>query len=169
MDAIGPHPALDPAVAWPTLGMWVRWDGGRLDLVSLAPTRDAQADQVLLPCDPELLIQLGKISLGRSRAGPYAVRLVQEGTDHRVVLCRRGSEGAIRISGTGSSMADPLYAKTRAAMLAAGREHRAEGNQDEAAQWSAMARQLLMTKRLSRRGRSIRTISGGLPTFGKHG
>ncbi|MFI1189320.1 hypothetical protein [Streptomyces californicus] len=169
MDATGPHPARDPAVAWPTLDMWVRWDGRRLDLVSLAPTRDAQADEVLLPYDPELLMLLGKISLGGSRAGLYATRLAQEETDRRVVLCRRGSEGSVRISGTGSSIADPLYAKTRAAMLAAGREHRAAGNQDEAAQWKAMARQLLMAKRSARRGHSVRTVSGGLPTLGKHG
>ncbi|MEU9189887.1 hypothetical protein AB0D14_36210 [Streptomyces sp. NPDC048484] len=169
MDAMEPHPALAPAVAWPTLGMWVRWESGRLDLVSLAPARDAQADQVLLPCDPELLIQLGKVSLGSSQAGLYAVRLAQEGADRRVVLCRRGLESAVRISGTGSSIADPLYGKTRAAMLAAGREQRAAGKQDEAAQWSAMARQLLMAKRSARRGRSVRTVSGGLPTLGKRG
>lgn len=168
MDATAPHPALDPAVAWPTLGMWVRRDGELLDLVSLAPARDTQADQVLLPCDPELLIQLGKISLGNSRAGLYAVRLA-EGADRRLVLCRRGVEGGVRISGAVPSIADPLYGKTRAAMLAAGRERRAAGDQDEAGQWSAMARQLLMTKRSTRRGRSVRTVSGGLPTLGRHG
>ncbi|GAA3821685.1 2'-5' RNA ligase family protein [Streptomyces chiangmaiensis] len=55
--------------------MWARWDDGRLDLVSLAPARATQADQILLPCDPELLIQLGKISLGSSRASLYATPL----------------------------------------------------------------------------------------------
>ncbi|MFD4258685.1 hypothetical protein ACFWR9_13870 [Streptomyces sp. NPDC058534] len=169
MDARAPHPALDPAIAWPTLGMWVRWDRERLDLVSLAPVRGTKADQVLLPCSPELLIQLGKISLGGSRAGLYAVRLTKDGADHRLVLCQRGLEGAVRISGAVSSIAEPLYGKTRAAMLAAGREQRAAGSQDEAAQWSAMARQLLMAKRASRRGHSVRTVSGGLPTLGKHG
>ncbi|MBP5909248.1 hypothetical protein F3K40_31470 [Streptomyces sp. LBUM 1478] len=169
MDARAPHPALDPAIAWPTLGMWVRWEGERLDLVSLAPARGTTTDQVLLPCSPELLIQLGKISLGNSRAGLYAVRLAEDGADHRLVLCQRGWEGAVRISGAVSSIAEPLYGKTRAAMLAAGREQRAAGNQDDAAQWSTMARQLLLAKRSSRRGRSVRTISGGLPTLGKHG
>lgn len=164
-----PHPALDPAAAWPTLGMWVRWEDKRLDLVSLAPSRGTQAEQILLPCAPELLIQLGKISLGGSRAGLYAVRLVLQGMDRRLVLCRRDLEGAVRISGAVSSIADPLYGNTRAAMLAAGREQRDAGSQDEAAQWSAMARQLLMAKRASRRGRSVRTVSGGLPTLGKHG
>jgi hypothetical protein len=169
MDARAPHPALDPTIAWPTLGMWVRWDHEGLDLVSLAPARGTKADQVLLPCSPELLIQLGKISLGGSRAGLYAVRLTEDGADHRLVLCQRGWEGSVRISGAVPSIAEPLYRKTRAAMLAAGREQRAAGNQDEAAQWSAMARQLLMAKRASRRGRSVRTVSGGLPTLGKHG
>lgn len=169
MDARAPHPALDPAIAWPTLGMWARWEGERLDLVSLAPARGAQGEQVLLPCSPELLIQLGKISLGGSRAGLYAVRLTEDGADHRLVLCQRGLAGAVRIGGAVSSIAEPLYGKTRAAMLAASREQRAAGNQDEAGQWSAMARQLLMAKRASRRGRSVRTVSGGLPTLGKHG
>ncbi|MFD7089897.1 hypothetical protein ACFV94_19165 [Streptomyces sp. NPDC059896] len=169
MDVKAPHPALDSAIAWPTLGMWVRWDGERLDLVSLSPTRGATADQVLLPCSPELLIQLGKISLGGSRAGLYAACLTKDGADHRLVLCQRGWEGAVRISGAVSSIAEPLYGKTRAAMLAAGREQRNAGNQAGAAQWSAMARQLLMAKRASRRGRSVRTVSGGLPTLGKHG
>lgn len=169
MDATAPHPALDPSIAWPTLGMWVRWEGERLDLVSLAPARDVKADQVLLPCSPELLLQLGKISLGSSRAGLYAMRLTEDGADHRLVICQRGLEGAVRISGAVSSIAEPLYGKTRAAILAAGREQRAAGNHDEASQWSAMARQLLMAKRASRRGRSVRTVSGGLPTLGKHG
>ncbi|WP_198358369.1 hypothetical protein [Streptomyces fildesensis] len=169
MDATAPHPALDPAIAWPTLAMWARWEGERPDLVSLAPARDATADQVLLPCSPELLIQLGKISLGGSRAGLYAARLAEASADRRLVLCRRGLEGAVRISGAVSSIAEPLFGKTRAAMLAAGRERRAVGNQDEAAQWSAMARQLLIAKRASRRGGSVRTVSGGLPTLGKHG
>lgn len=166
---MSPHPALDPAVAWPTLGMWVRWEGGRLDLVSLAPARATQADQVLLPCDSELLIQLGKISLGSSRASLYAARLAEDDADHRLVLCPRGIEGAVRISGAVSSVAEPLYGKTRAAMLAAGRVRRAAGHQDEATQWSAMARQLLMAKRAARRRRSVRTVSGGLPTLGKRG
>ncbi|MFJ1733050.1 hypothetical protein [Streptomyces sp. NPDC088254] len=108
MDARAPHPALDPAIAWPTLGMWVRWEGERLDLVSLAPARGTTADQVLLPCSPELLIQLGKISLGNSRAGLYAVRLAEDGADHRLVLCQRGWEGAVRISGAVSSITEPL-------------------------------------------------------------
>lgn len=168
MDATPPHPALDPAIAWPTLGMWVRWEGKRLDLVSLAPARDAKADHVLLPSSAELLLKLGKISLGTSRAGLYAVHLTQDSADHRLVLCQRGWEGAVRISGAVSSIAEPLYGKTRAAILAARREQRAVGNHNEAAQWSAMARQLLMAKRASRRGRSVRTVSGGLPTLGKH-
>lgn len=72
MDARAPHPALDPAIAWPTLGMWVRWEGERLDLVSLAPARGATADQVLLPCSPELLIQLGSREASRGEPGGAA-------------------------------------------------------------------------------------------------
>ncbi|MGA4846548.1 hypothetical protein ACOBQB_09860 [Streptomyces sp. G5(2025)] len=169
MNTTPSRPALDQGLSWPTLRMWVRRDGECVDLVSLAPARGAHPEEVLLPSDPEPLIQLGKISLGSSRAGLYAVCLTQEGTDRRLVLCQRGSEGAVRISGIMSSIAAPLYGKTRAAMLAAGREQRAAGNQDAAAQWSTMARQLLLAKRSSRRGRSVRTISGGLPTLGKHG
>lgn len=120
MDATAPHPALDPTIAWPTLGMWVRWEGERLDLVSLAPARGATADQVLLPCTPELLRQLGKISLGGSRAGLYAARRTKDGADHRLVLCQRGWEGAVRISGAVSSIAEPLYGKTRPCSRQAG-------------------------------------------------
>jgi hypothetical protein len=42
--------------------MWVRWEGERLGLVSLAPARGTKAEQALLPCAPELLIQLRKVS-----------------------------------------------------------------------------------------------------------
>ncbi len=138
MHAMSPHPALDPAATWPTFGMWVRWEDGRLDLVSLAPARATQADQVLLPCDPELLMQLGKISLGSSRASLYATRLAEDDADCRLVLCPRGTEGAVRVRGAVSSVVEPLYGKTRAAMLAAGQVRRAAGHQDEAAQWSAL-------------------------------
>jgi hypothetical protein len=54
-------------------------------------------------------------------------------------------------------------------MLTVGQIRRTSGHQDEAAQWSALARQLLMAKRSVRRGRSARTVSGGLPTLGKRG
>ncbi|HEY9332008.1 MAG TPA: hypothetical protein VIS09_27845 [Streptomyces sp.] len=168
MNTTPRHPALDQDLSWPTLRMWVRREGEHVELVSLAPTRGAHPEEVLLPCDSEPLIQLGKISLGSSRAGLYAARLTDDGSDHRLVLCQRGWEGAVRISGAVSSIAEPLYGKTRAAMLAVGREQRVAGNRDEAVQWSAMARQLLMAKRARRRGRSIRTVSGGLPTLGKH-
>ncbi|MFD7013980.1 hypothetical protein [Streptomyces sp. NPDC059928] len=162
------HPALDQELSWPTLRMWVRREDEHVDLVSLAPARGAHPEEVLLPCDSELLIQLGKISLGSTRARLYAVRLTDDGVDHRLVLCQRGSDGAVRVSGAVSSIAEPLYGKTRAAMLASGQEQRAAGNQEEAVQWSAMARQLLMAKRARRRGHSLRTVSGGLPTLGKH-
>ncbi|WP_189281834.1 hypothetical protein [Streptomyces atratus] len=81
MDAKHDHPALDQAVAWPSLRMWARWEGKSVGLVSLAPTRGAQAEQVLIPCDAALLIQLGRISLGSSRASLYVARLTDESAD----------------------------------------------------------------------------------------
>ncbi|MEU9190320.1 hypothetical protein AB0D14_38540 [Streptomyces sp. NPDC048484] len=167
MDAVPHHPALDQEVSWPTLRLWVRWDGERVDVVSFAPARGAQADQILLPCAPEILIQLGRISLGGSRASLYATRLVPGSEDRRLVLCPRGTEGSVRIRGTVSSATDALYGKTRAAMLAVGQTRKVSGHPDEAAQWRALARQLLMAKRAIRRGHSVRAVSGGLPTLGK--
>jgi hypothetical protein len=137
--------------------------------VSLAPTRGAQPEQALLPCAAELLMQLGRIALGSSRADLYTARLLEEDADRRLVLCPRGSAGAVRIHGAVSSVADTLYGKTRAAMLAADQIQRTAGSTDEAAQWGDMARQLMTAKRSARRGRSVRTVSGGLPTLGKHG
>lgn len=170
MGALSRHPALEQKGPWPTLRMWARWEGERVALVSLAPARGTQAGQVLLPCDPELLMQLGRISLGGSRAGLYAACLAEDGTDRRLVLCPRGSAGAVRICGAVSSVAEALYGKTRSAMLTVGQIQRASGRTDDAAQWSALARQLLMAKRAARRrGRSVRTMSGGLPTLGKRG
>lgn len=66
-------------------------EGGRADLVSPAPALGAQTEQVLLPCEPELLIQLGKISLRGSRASLYAARLAEDVAEQRLVLCPRGS------------------------------------------------------------------------------
>lgn len=169
MDATPRHPALDQELPWPTLCMWVRWEGERLDLVTLAPAPRAQPEQVLLPCAPELLIQLGRISLGSSRAGLYAARLVENTTDRRLVLCPRGSEGAVRVRGAVSSLADALYGKARSAMLASGQIQKATRRPDEAAHWRALARQLLLAKRSARRAHSVRTVSGGLPTLGKRG
>ncbi|MBV9025593.1 MAG: hypothetical protein JO362_17780 [Streptomycetaceae bacterium] len=169
MDATSSHPALEPGVHWPTLPVWIRWKGERIDLISLAPARGAQTEHALLPYDAELLTQLGRIALGGSRTSLYAARLTEDGADRRLVLCPRGSAGAVRIRGAVSSVADTLYGKTRAAILTAGQLRRALGHQDEAKQWSALARQLLMAKRSARRGRSVRTVSGGLPTLGKHG
>ncbi|HZX36740.1 MAG TPA: hypothetical protein VFF37_00100, partial [Streptomyces sp.] len=68
-----------------------------------------------------------------------------------------------------SSVADTLYGRTRAAMLTAGQLSRVSGQDDEAAHWGALARQLLLAKRSARRGRSVRAVSGGLPTLGKRG
>jgi hypothetical protein len=147
--------------------MWVRRKDERFDLVALAPAQGTHVEEILLPCDAELLIKLGTISLGGSRAGLYATRLAEADTDLRLVLCSRGTEGAVRIHGIVPSIAEPLYGKTRAALLAAAQIQRAAGRPAEAAQWSVLTRQLMMAKRSARQARSIRTTSGGLPTLGK--
>lgn len=94
--------------------MWLRWEGGRVDLVSLAPARGTQVDHVLLPCDLTLLMQLGRISLGSSRGSLDAVRLTTEdglsgSTDRRLVRCPQDPEHAVWTLGTVSTVADTLY------------------------------------------------------------
>ncbi|MFC7912520.1 hypothetical protein [Streptomyces sp. NPDC057386] len=169
MDALPRHPALSPGATWPTLRMWVRREDEHAVLVALAPARGARPEEVLLPCDAALLILLGRIALGSSRAGLYAAHLDEEDPDRRLVLCARGAPGAVRVRGAVSSVADTLYGRTRAAMLAAGALRRASGRDDEAAHWGTLARQLLLAKRSARRGRSVRAVSGGLPTLGRRG
>ncbi|MFD7919678.1 hypothetical protein ACFV3R_10675 [Streptomyces sp. NPDC059740] len=169
VDALPRHPALSPGASWPTLRMWVRREDEHTVLVALAPARGTRPEEVLLPCDAALLILLGRIALGNSRAALYAARLDEEDPGRRLVLCARGAPGAVRVHGAMSSVADALYARTRAAMLTAGALLRASGQGDEAAHWGTLARQLLLAKRSARRGHSVRTVSGGLPTLGKRG
>ncbi|MFF8601871.1 hypothetical protein ACF065_27625 [Streptomyces sp. NPDC015232] len=169
MDALPRHPALSPGAAWPTLRMWVRREDEHAVLVAFAPARGARPEEVLLPCDAALLTLLGRIALGSSRAGLYAARLDEEGAGRRLVLCARGAPGAVRVRGAVGSVADTLYGRTRAAMLTAGALLRASGQDDEAALWGTLARQLLLAKRSTHQGRSVRAVSGGLPTPGKRG
>ncbi|MBP5935370.1 hypothetical protein [Streptomyces acidiscabies] len=172
MDALFRHPALSPGAAWPTLRMWVRREDEHAVLVSLAPAPEARPEEVLLPCDAALLTLLGSIALGSSRAGLYAARLDEQDPARRLVLCARGVPGALRVRGATSAVADTLYGRTRSAMLTAGHLLRASGQRDEAAHWGTLARGLMLAKRSARRGRrgrSVRAVSGGLPTLGKRG
>ncbi|MFD8968791.1 hypothetical protein ACFV0C_28020 [Streptomyces sp. NPDC059568] len=105
--------------------------------------------------------------LGSNRAA--LEYLTQEPTVTRADLTLPHVLSGAVIRGTVSSVADKLYGTTRSAMLTAGQIQRASGRPDEAAQWSALARQLLMAGLSARRGRSVRTMSGGLPTLGKRG
>ncbi|MCZ1014076.1 hypothetical protein [Streptomyces noursei] len=78
-------------------------------------------------------MKLARIALGGSRAGLYAACLPDDGADRRLVLCPRGSAGAVRICGAVSSVADTLYGNTQTAMLTAGQLLRTSGRQDEVA------------------------------------
>ncbi|MFF3402162.1 hypothetical protein ACFYW6_27065 [Streptomyces sp. NPDC002659] len=162
------HPALDGWMQWPSIRMWVRRDGMRLDIVSLAPAREARTDFVLLPCDEEVLVLLGQIAACGSRASLYVTHL-NPAYDKRLVLCGRRATGAVRVHGSVPMVRDRLYTRTRTAMLNVASVHRTAGRSDAAVVWSALARRILVAKRTANKagkGRSVRAVSGGLPTLG---
>ncbi|MFH8217761.1 hypothetical protein ACH4C2_01040 [Streptomyces sp. NPDC018057] len=63
-------------------------------------------------------------------------------------------------------MAEPPADRARAAVLRVAAVHRAAGRAGQAQVWRARARQILKARRYTRRGRSVRTASAGLPSLG---
>ncbi|MFC3350244.1 hypothetical protein ACFOOM_23015 [Streptomyces echinoruber] len=79
---------------------------------------------------------------------------------------REGAHGAVRVQGPLALVAEVLAARTRAAALRVAAVHRAAGWGEEARVWRARARRILTTIQATRRGRSVRAASAGLPTLG---
>lgn len=81
--------------------------------------------------------------------------------------CLRGTAGAVRVPGSVAAIAETLGARARAAVLRGAQLHRQAGRAGEAETWSAAARTTLLARRGATRGRSVHTVSGGLPTLGR--
>jgi hypothetical protein len=146
--------------------MWVRRDGDGIDSIALTGARAGAVEDVLLPHDEAALMVLGAMATGGSQAHLYVCSVSEDREDLRLVVCLRGADGAVRVEGRASMVADTLYARTRAALLAMAKSARDAGRQDEARHWSVLARRLLMTRRQANRGSSVRAMAGGLPTLG---
>ncbi|PCG81151.1 hypothetical protein CIB93_36975, partial [Streptomyces sp. WZ.A104] len=124
---------------WPALGIWADWEGRKLRQAWWHPAKNAVAEQALLPADLKALQVLGAIAVGQSRARLFAGVQAGVGTE-RVVLCLRGTVGAVQVRGSVALLAPALKGRTRAALLRGAQEHRLAGRCDEAAAWSAAAR-----------------------------
>ncbi|MGW0673151.1 hypothetical protein [Streptomyces sp. NPDC002746] len=158
------HPVLAGA-SWPVIGVRVRREGHSLRAGFWPPAPHTVLVDVLLPCTWAELEGIARIGVGQSRARVYVRELV-DGSP-LLVLCLRGSPGAVRIEGQLSPLAEPLTARARAAALGVAAVHRADGRVEEAQVWRALARQILKARRSARRGRSVRTASAGLPSLGR--
>lgn len=164
------HLVVTGARKWPTVRVWVRRQNGLLDVASLAPLRDARIEHALLPCEADGLVRLSRIGLGVSRASLYVAPLDSSAQDKRLVLCSRSTAGAVRVHGSVTNVRDTLFKKARTALLNIAAAHKGAGRSDVAAAWDALAASALVTQRAARqaaKGRSIRTMSGGLPSLGK--
>lgn len=163
------HPALAGVRKWPTVRVWARRRQGGLD-VSLAPLRDGRVEHALLPCDGETLLTLCHIGTGASRAGLYAAPLQSSRSTKLLVLCSRRDPGAVRVRGSVTNLGEILFSKARTAILKIATTYREAGDTDAAAAWVALADRALEVKRATRqasKGRSVRAVSGGLPSLGK--
>ncbi|MFI1225926.1 MULTISPECIES: hypothetical protein [Streptomyces] len=160
------HPALAGG-SWPVIGVRVRRESQRLRAGAWRPAPHMVQEDVLLPCTWAELEGIARIAVGQSRARVYVRELVDGGP--LLVLCLRGAPGAVLVEGPLSSLAEPLTARARAAVLGVAAVHRADGRVEEAQVWRALARQILKARRSARRGRSVRTASAGLPSLGRRG
>ncbi|MDW4912492.1 hypothetical protein [Streptomyces californicus] len=158
------HPAL-AGVSWPVIGVRVRREGLSLRAAFWPPAPQTVLVDVLLPCTRAELEGIARIAVGQSRARVYVREL--GGGSPLLVLCLRGSPGAVRIEGPTFSLSEPLTAGARAAILGVAAVHRADGRVEEAQFWRVLARQILKARRSARRGRSVRTASAGLPSLGR--
>ncbi|MFE0373934.1 hypothetical protein [Streptomyces tendae] len=161
------HPALTGA-PWPVIGVRVRREDNNVRAASWRPAPHAVPEDVLLPCTWPELERLAEIATGRSRARVYVRALGDAGPERRLVLCLRGAPGAVRAEGPLAPVAELLAARTRAATLRVAAVHREAGRAEQAQLWRARARRILKEGRATRRGRSVRATSAGLPTLGRH-
>lgn len=160
------HPALtgDP---WPVIDVRVRREDSSPRAASWRPAPHTALEDVLLPCTWPELERLAEIATGLTRARVYVTNLVAAEPDRRLVLCLRGTPGAVQVEGPLTPVAEVLTARTRAATLRVAAIHREAGRPQEAQLWRARARRILKDGRTARRGQSVRATSAGLPTLGR--
>ncbi|MFD9237813.1 hypothetical protein ACFWB3_21465 [[Kitasatospora] papulosa] len=72
---------------------------------------------------------LARIAVGQSRARVYVREI--EAAELLLVLCLRGAPGAVQVEGPLAPVAEPLAARTRAAVLRVAAVHRAAGRTEE--------------------------------------
>ncbi|MFJ5220516.1 hypothetical protein ACIP98_38275 [Streptomyces sp. NPDC088354] len=120
-----------------------------------------------MPTDEASLLAMCWIASGESRARLYVAAGEEHGSWLR--LCLRGTPGAVLVTGSVASHAEPLLRQIRQAMLRTAERHRAAGDTEEAQRWRQMARKALRARQSAdkRRHGSVRTVSGGLPTLGQ--
>ncbi|MFF3257009.1 hypothetical protein ACFYWP_39915 [Actinacidiphila glaucinigra] len=152
---------------WASIGMRIEREGERIVSAYLYPVRSPRAEQVLLPRDEATLVTLGRIAAGESRARLYVTDSAHDAG--WLELCLRGTAGAVAVTGGIAAYADPLVGKVRQAMTRTAARHQAAGDTDEAQRWKQMARAVARAKRAAdqQHRRSVRTVSGGLPTLGR--
>lgn len=160
------HPALT-GLPWPVIGVRVRREESRPQAAFWRPAPHTVLEDVLLPSTWPELERLAEIATGRSRARVYVRDLDVADPDRLLALCLRGAPGAVRIEGSLTPLAELLAARTRAATLRVAAVHREAGRPEQAQIWRARARRILEDGRTTRRGRSVRTTSAGLPTLGQ--
>jgi len=150
--------------------MRVRWVGRQVAEASLAPRSPGRYERVFMPGDEKTLGAIGAIATGESGASLY-VALAEPGQSRRLRLCVRGAPGAVRVTGSLKLYQDLLVRQTQAAMLRAAAERQRYGESELAGRLRSMAGALPAAKRAADRkngkGRSVRTVSGGLPTLGR--
>lgn len=155
----------------PGLGMRVRWGGGtEVAEASLTLGGPGRYTHVLMPEDEKTLVAIGAIATGESRARLYVALIVPEQGRQGLRLCVRGAAGGVRVTGPLAASADLLLRQTQKAMRRVAAQHLKGGDTAQANRLRSRADTLSAAKRAmdkKKRGGSVRTISGGLPTLGR--
>ncbi|WP_369243640.1 hypothetical protein [Streptomyces sp. R41] len=121
-----------------------------------------------MPSDEKTLAAIGAIATGESSARLYVAPAPPD-QPKRLHLCVRGAPGAVRVTGFLEAYRDLLVRQTQAAMRRAATEYQKAGDAEVAGRLRSMAGALPAARRAAdkkSKGRSVRTVSGGLPTLG---
>ncbi|MFE5805007.1 hypothetical protein [Streptomyces sp. NPDC056491] len=121
-----------------------------------------------MPGDEKTLAAIGAIATGESTARLY-VAPAPPGRPERLHLCVRGAPGAVLVTGFLETYRDLLVRQTQAALRCAAAACESAGDTGAAGRLRSMAGALPAARRAADRkstGRSVRTVSGGLPTLG---
>ncbi|MFE7029100.1 hypothetical protein ACFU9Y_02240 [Streptomyces sp. NPDC057621] len=155
----------------PGLGMRIRWNGTKVAEASLIPGAPGRYTHVAMPADEKTLAAIGASVTGQSRARLYVALLVPEQGRRGLRLCVRGAPGAVRITGPVTACADFLVRQTQEAMRRVAVQRRRAGDAAQADRLQSMAAALPAAKRAGdkeKRSGSVRAVSGGLPSLGRH-